>query len=83
MKMQVFAIWDSATNLYGNPMFLATAGQATRSLSDEVNRPAQDNQLYNHPEDFMLYHIADWDSESAQFNFMEKILIVRAQDLKK
>lgn len=67
MKLFVFAVRDRASDQYGNPMFLISAGQAIRSFSDEVNRVAQDNMMYAHPDDFDLYSLGSFDTNTGEF----------------
>ena len=67
MKLLIFAVRDRATDQYGTPMFLISRGQAIRSFSDEVNRKAQDNQLNQHPEDFDLYQLGEYDTDAGTF----------------
>lgn len=66
MKLQIFVIRDSKSNSYGNPMFLQTPGTAIRSLSDEVNKN-KESMVYNHPEDFELFHLGEWDAITSRF----------------
>lgn len=65
--MKVFALYDKATAVYGPPMFFQTAGLALRAVGDEVNRQAQDNNLYNHPADFSLHYLAEYDDVNGTF----------------
>ena len=37
MKRAVCAVFDSAVNLYGQPIFVPSVGAALRSFIDEVN----------------------------------------------
>lgn len=67
MKRVVCAVFDRAAASYGSPFFVAAIGLATRSFQDEVNRPAQDNQLYLHPEDFDLYELGSFDDSVGRF----------------
>ncbi len=67
MKMMIFAIKDRATEQYGNPMFLIAHGQAIRSFTTEVNRQDKENQLYMHPDDFDLYHLGEYETETGTF----------------
>ena len=67
MILKMFTIRDRATDSFGNPMFLVSPGQAIRSFTDEVNRADKDNQLYNHPDDFDLYYLGEYNSSSASF----------------
>lgn len=68
MILTMFCVRDRATDQFGTPMFLVTAGQAIRSFSDEVNRKAADNQIAAHPEDFDLYCLGTWNSSTGVFD---------------
>jgi hypothetical protein len=68
MILKIFAVRDRATDSFGNPMFLVSQGQAVRSFTDEVNRQAADNQLWAHPDDFDLYYLGDYFTDSGTFN---------------
>lgn len=59
----VCAVKDLAAGLYGRPIFVARAGAAVRSFTDEVNRSAPDNTMSAHPSDFELYQIGTFDDE--------------------
>jgi hypothetical protein len=48
-------------------MFVPSVGVAIRSFSDEVNRQSDDNQLHNHPDDFDLYELGEFDDNSGTF----------------
>lgn len=67
MKLFIACVRDRATDQFGNPMFLVNAGQAIRSFSDEVNRKADDNQLFRHSDDFDLYELGVYDTDSGLF----------------
>lgn len=63
MIAYVFSVYDRASQAFGRPFFAQHAGQATRSFTDEVNRPPQDgqNDLFSHPEDFELFELGSYD----------------------
>jgi hypothetical protein len=67
MKLFIFVVRDRATDQFGTPMFLVSSGQAIRSFSDEVNRAAQDNMMYQHPDDFDLYSLGSFDTNAGVF----------------
>lgn len=67
MKLLIFAVRDRATDQYGTPMFLISSGHAVRSFSDEINRPDKDSLLYRHPEDYELFALGVFDTDTAQF----------------
>ena len=68
MKLNIYAIRDRATDQFGNPMFMVANGQAIRSFADEVNREDATNQLYQHPEDFDLYELGSYDTDTGAFD---------------
>lgn len=57
----MMSVYDSASQLYGQPFFVPAIGAAIRSVADEANRSAADNSLYQHPEDFELFHVGHFD----------------------
>jgi hypothetical protein len=67
MKLKIFAVRDRATIQFGTPMFLVADGQAIRSFIDEVNRPDKDNQIYQHPDDFDLYAMGEYETTTGIF----------------
>ncbi|WNK12706.1 MAG: nonstructural protein [Microvirus sp.] len=81
MKHLIFCVKDRATDVFGTPFFLLTNNQAIRSFSDEVNRVAPDNQLNRHPDDFDLYEVGSFDSDSGVFSCETPVVLVRAKDL--
>ena len=69
MKLQVIAIYDSKAKCYSAPMTFVALGTATRAFEDEVNNP---QSPYNkHPEDYTLFHLGEFDDQSAQFSPLE------------
>ena len=67
MILKMFCVRDRATDQFGNPMFLISEGQAIRSFSDEVNRDDKTNQLWSHPDDFDLFYLGEFDTQTAAF----------------
>jgi len=68
MRLYIFAVRDIATAQYGTPMFLIAEGQAVRSFSDEINRSAADNALYMHPDDYELFFLGAYDTETGKID---------------
>lgn len=80
MKYAVCAVKDRAVNAYNRPIYVPTVGVAIRSFTDEVNR--KDSELHNHPEDYDLYELGQWDDETAIYQPLEvPRVITRAQDI--
>lgn len=66
MKRKIVAVLDAAASTFGTPFFVVSTGQAVRSFKDEINRPAEDNPLNRHPEDFTLYCLGEYDDETGE-----------------
>lgn len=67
MLLVICAVKDRQIGVYMTPFFVQSTGQAIRSFSDEINRAAQDNILYKHPDDFELFHLGTFDPEGCMF----------------
>jgi hypothetical protein len=68
MIVHVFCIRDRATDQYSNPMFLLSNGHAIRTFTDEVNRKSDDNLIYHHPDDYDLYRLGEFNTDSGMFD---------------
>lgn len=80
MKYAVCAVRDRAVNAFNRPIYVPTVGVAIRSFTDEVNR--KDSELANHPEDYDLYELGQWDDETGVYTPLEvSRVITRAQDI--
>jgi len=78
--MKVFAVRDSALGEFMNPFVAPSAGIATRSFSDEVNR--KDSPISAHPSDFELFELGEYDAESGRIiSLSSPKSLVRAQDV--
>jgi len=67
MLRSVVSVFDRAAQLYGQPVFVQAPGVAVRSFGDEVNRPGVENQMHQHPDDFDLFLLGQFDDESGLF----------------
>jgi len=72
MILNICTVKDRAADAYGRPMFVPSTGVAIRSFSDEINRNNADNQLYNHPDDFDLYELGQFDDNTGLFTLHEQ-----------
>lgn len=72
MKLIICTVKDRAADAYGRPMFVPSTGVAIRSFSDEINRNNAENQLYNHPDDFDLYELGEFDDNTGLFSLYEQ-----------
>lgn len=78
----VCSVYDTASRLFGQPFFVPALAAAIRSVGDETNRAAADNPLYQHPDDFQLFHVGDFDDCNGLFTPVSPpCLLVRVKDL--
>lgn len=70
MKLFCLSVRDVKADSFGQPFFSTSIGQAVRSFGDEINRAAQDNILYLHPDDFELFHLGMFDTDNGQFELL-------------
>lgn len=71
----VCSIFDRKVASYGRPMFARAVGEAMRIFRDEVNRAAEDNILYKHPEDFDLFLVGKFDEESGRLHPQDPMML--------
>jgi len=60
----ICSVKDRAADAFGRPLFVPSVGFAIRSFSDEVNRQADDNQMYHHSDDFDLFELGTFDDST-------------------
>ena len=70
MKLNIYSIYDSAAKAYMSPFFMHNHGLAIRAFSDQVNSQ-QENQIKNHPEQFTLFMIAEYNDQSGYITPLE------------
>lgn len=78
MKMVICSIYDKATEAYMRPFTAQTLGQATRMFLDEVNK--EGNPINAHPEDYALFHIADFTDNDGLIKSIEVKCLARAHE---
>lgn len=84
MKLVVLAVRDATVGAFMRPMFVQSVAQGIRSFGDEVNRVADDNLMYKHPQDFTLWMFGDFDdSEHPHFDLLDTPdCVAKAVDLR-
>lgn len=83
-KLVVMAVFDSAIQAYGRPIFVPAVGAGMRSFMDEVNRVQEGNALNAHSDDFELRSLGLFDEETGRFETPDEIVTVaRGKDVKR
>lgn len=81
MVQIVVSVRDSASGLFGRPVFVVSRGQAIRSFQDEVQRVDPQNDMNRHPSDFELFELARFDDNSGRFvGNDDPVLLIRGKD---
>ncbi len=62
MKQFVFAVYDSKSEMFNQPMFFKAKGEAIRAFQDEANRP--ESAIFKHPGDYTLFLIGDYNIDT-------------------
>lgn len=78
MILQIYAVHDSKAETFGRPVFQNTVGEAVRAFSDECSN--DQSMLYNHPEDFNLYKLGEYDQGTGLFSTLVPVHIAAARD---
>lgn len=68
MIHKIFTVFDQAAEAYLTPFFLHSEGMAKRSFKDAIGD--QSHQFGMNPEDYTLFHIGEYDDETAQIEHM-------------
>lgn len=85
MKFQIIAIRDMVAEAFSVPQFVVNIGASVRSFGDEIRRPKPDGNpaaLQDHPEDFNMYHLGEYEDDRGIFTLTEPKLIAQGRDYK-
>lgn len=75
MKYKIVCVRDRVADVYSVPQFVLNLGAAIRGFGDEVRRPHSENSpnnLNQHPEDFDLYFLGEYEDETGSFEPLER-----------
>lgn len=64
MKHTILVLRDIKANYFLPPMFAPNVGVAIRQLTDAINSGEKAFDWQKHPEDFELYELGNWESET-------------------
>lgn len=76
MNLNIYTIFDQASETYMRPFFSHADGQAKRSFSDVANDP--DHEIGKHPKDYSLWHIGIFDDNKAEIIPQQKKCLMTA-----
>lgn len=81
MKQVVMCVKDRAADTFGRPFNVPAVAAGVRSFTDEINRSADDNQMYKHADDFDLFELGVFDDTTGLYECGAPTLVVRGKDV--
>lgn len=81
MKLKIYAIRDQQVDAFSTPIFMVSTGHAIRGFSDQVNDKTENNMLNKHAEDFALYALGEFDTDTGEFKTERPAQIALAKEL--
>lgn len=72
----LFAIFDRKAESFGNVMTAPNGAVMVRDLTDEVRRKDANTNLQQHPEDFQLFHLCDFNEVNGSMTVLSKPRLV-------
>jgi len=80
MKLKVFTVRDNAAEAYLPPFYFNSKGQALRSFMDALG--TKDHQFCQHPEDYALWELGEFDDANGKFDLLPApVHVVNAIDV--
>lgn len=79
MRLNVYTIFDSASQAYMRPFFMQSDGQALRSFTD-IAQDAE-HEIGKHPEDYSLYRIGTYDDQKGVLHAEDKSCLATAEEV--
>lgn len=76
MKLQIYCIYDSKVLDYANPFYLHSEGELRRGFVEVCMNP--ETKMNKYPNDFSVYHIGEWNSESGIISSHPPALVMTA-----
>jgi len=62
--MKIFSVFDSKAEVFSTPVCDLNAGVALRAFADAAGAVNGVNPISQHPEDYTLFEIGIWDTET-------------------
>ena len=70
MLLEIYSIRDSKSEVFTQPFFQLTAGEAERNFQTLVNDPK--STQYSYPEDFALFKLAKYDDQTGKITPLDQ-----------
>ena len=71
MILRICVVRDVKAECYMNPMFFQSDAQAARSFKDAVNDNSGKSEIGQHPEDYALFALGNFDQRTGQIEVLD------------
>jgi len=68
MIINIYSVFDAATNAYLQPMYALSKGQIIRGITEAVNDPNHD--FHKYARDYTLFELGTFDDSNAIFKML-------------
>lgn len=68
MIINIYSVFDAATNAYLQPMYALSKGQILRGITEAVNDPKHD--FHKYARDYTLFELGTFDDSCAMFELL-------------
>lgn len=83
VDLEIFAIYDSITNSYRNPIFAPNHLDLQRAFINQMKDQNQaDNQFFTNAEDFSIFRIGTYDRKTGNIQLTNKERVAYMHELK-
>lgn len=77
--MYLFTIFDTVSKKAGNIFACATIGEAERQFNDALTTAQEGSLFRTHPQDFVLYKLAEFDQDDVKIHSVKKVEIAKGE----
>lgn len=63
-NLNIYSIYDTATQSFMQPFYMHNDATATRAFSDNVN--SNETNISKHPDHYKLYKVGEWDDQKGK-----------------
>lgn len=71
MRLKIITVRDIVANVFSPPQFTQNIGGAIRGFGDQCKDKTKGNIVGEHPNDFELYELGEFDDADAKFHLLE------------
>jgi len=82
MKLKIFSLRDQKIDAFMAPLAMQTTGQVIRMLQDEIERNEPTNIVAKHTEDFELFEVGEFDTDTGQITAKAPKSVILLTELK-